>query len=236
VRIGLEGRAEFRLGLDPVARRIAARPRVLVAAAVTGIHGFLYFLPNHLRLGSATTLPLTELDRWMPFVPESAWIYWSAYALVFVAFVRCRRPQNVARFLCVMMTAIVAGTLVHWAFPTVYPLRPAGLPLSTDPLTRFGLEFFWAFETPASCLPSLHVATTLVAAIAVLRESRREGWLFLAWAGLVWASTLTLKQHYVLDLVAGAALGLVAWWAWSRVPSAPRAETIAVMRAGTGCD
>ncbi|WNG57717.1 phosphatase PAP2 family protein [Archangium gephyra] len=64
-------------------------------------------------------------------------------------------------------------------------------------------------RSPASCLPNLHVAAAFVSAFAVVGERRAP--LLVAWAALIWGSTLTTRQHYVVDGVAGLLLALAVW-------------------------
>jgi membrane-associated phospholipid phosphatase len=72
-----------------------------------------------------------------------------------------------------------------------------------------------------NCLPSLHVAQVYLAALSCNLVHRGVGKAALAWATLVALSTLFTKQHYVLDVVAGFALGLAAYLAFlHRLPRA----------------
>ena len=165
------------------------------------------------------------------FWPLSAWIYWSDYALVFVAFQRCRAPGTTARFVYALAALVVVGTGVHWLWPTVYPreLYPLA-PDGTGGITGYLFARFRAADTAASCMPSLHVAASYLAAFAALEGGRRHaGWL-VVWATAIFASTLTTKQHYLVDGVAGLALAAVTWFVASRVACGVRRAS-AVARA-----
>ncbi|MFZ5468757.1 MAG: phosphatase PAP2 family protein [Myxococcota bacterium] len=190
--------------------------KVAIASAATLVHGLLYLLPNHLRLVSASELPLTTLDRWIPFVPQTAWIYWSDYFLIFVAFSLCRSPGSTARFVYALFTVIAIGTGVHWLWPVEFPRHLYPLPLTVDALTAPALSLFRQLDSPGSCVPSLHVAASFIAAFAARSENARAGLALTAWAALIALSTLTLKQHYVIDVVTGVALAAVVRWGFYR--------------------
>jgi hypothetical protein len=67
-------------------------------------------------------------------------------------------------------------------------------------------------DRPVNFLPSLHVANACICGFAMGREP--NAWRYVApiWALLIVVSTLTTKQHFVVDLPAGAALaGLSVW-------------------------
>src|SRR5260370_25745185 len=92
-----------------------------------------------------------------------------------------------------------------------------------DPITRAALVAFRAVDTPASCLPSLHVAASYLAAFACWSQARRWRWMLLGWATGGAVATLTLKQHYFVDLLAGLALAGPLWLLFFRVlPRLPR--------------
>jgi membrane-associated phospholipid phosphatase len=73
-----------------------------------------------------------------------------------------------------------------------------------------------------AAFPSLHTAASLVALIFAWRHVRGWFWLLLPFVLGLWASTIYLRHHYFVDLVAGWLLGplaavlaprLDAWWA-----------------------
>jgi membrane-associated phospholipid phosphatase len=73
-----------------------------------------------------------------------------------------------------------------------------------------------------AAFPSLHAAVSLVALIYAWRFVRPWFWALLPFALGLWASTIYLRHHYTVDLIAGwllaplavaAAPRLDAWWA-----------------------
>jgi PAP2 superfamily len=62
-----------------------------------------------------------------------------------------------------------------------------------------------------SAMPSMHVAMATLFAIAAFKVGRAFGWLFTAYAVLIWIGSVHLGWHYALDGVAGAAMMLVVW-------------------------
>jgi membrane-associated phospholipid phosphatase len=66
-------------------------------------------------------------------------------------------------------------------------------------------------DPPYNCLPSLHVAHSFVSALACLRVHWVVGIVATVGASLVGLSTLFTKQHYVLDVLAGVLLAVVAY-------------------------
>jgi membrane-associated phospholipid phosphatase len=58
----------------------------------------------------------------------------------------------------------------------------------------------------------LHVSSCYLSSFVFLDEQRKKFPFFFAWATLVGVSTLTTKQHYIIDVVAGFALAVVSYW------------------------
>lgn len=104
-----------------------------------------------------------------------------------------------------MLTSVLAYT-VFVLFPSSYP-RPELF--SDDDPTSSLLLLVWAVDRPNNTFPSLHVALPFVLALACLEDDRRLG-RWLVWVALVPSlATLTVKQHYVVDVIGGGALALV---------------------------
>jgi membrane-associated phospholipid phosphatase len=74
----------------------------------------------------------------------------------------------------------------------------------------WALQCLYSADPPYNCFPSLHVAHSVLSALVCYRVHRRVGVLAIGCASLIALSTLFTKQHYVLDVVAGAFMGCVA--------------------------
>lgn len=199
------------LSMSGLSAWLERQNKVVLAVAAAVVHALLYGAPNRIHLAPPVELPMTWLDRAIPFMPLTLGVYLSAYLLVFSAFSLCRRPGSSARFIFAFFTVVGMATLVHWVSPTVYPRALFPVPEEASPLAHWMMVRFRELDSPASCLPSLHVAAAFVSAFAVVAEGDRRAPALLAWAALIWGSTLTTKQHYVVDGVAGLLLAVAVW-------------------------
>jgi membrane-associated phospholipid phosphatase len=112
-----------------------------------------------------------------------------------------------------MLNSILAA-VVFFVWPTTG--------VAQDPMSGGTVGLLWsvlqAVDRPANLFPSLHVANTCTCALALWRE--RGGWRLVApvWAVAIALSTLTTKQHLLIDLFGGLALaGFSDWLAVNRV-------------------
>ena len=166
----------------------------------------LYSLAAHYPLREPWTVPASTLDARIPMIAEFAWVY-ATYVLLLPALVLvARRQPGFARVFVTGMVCALANALIYILFPTSLAERidaPAGTLLA-------GIQ---ALDTTLCALPSGHVAlpVSLSAAAAMqVREHRAwAGWTFvlMVWTVLLAASTLFTRQHYLVDVAAGAMLG-----------------------------
>jgi membrane-associated phospholipid phosphatase len=184
-------------------------PKLAIAAGASLINGVLYLVPNHTQLRRARLLPWTAVDAAVPFVPATLWIYFSDYLLVATAFLLCRNWSEVRRFVRAYFALLVVGSTAHLLWPTTFP-RDA-FPVSGPGITVTAFQLLRRVDLPTSCLPSMHVAGSYLAAFSLWRHrpSVRAAWL--VWATAIAVSTLTAKQHYLVDVVAGLGMAAAFW-------------------------
>ncbi len=189
--------------------RIAAPAKVLLAAGASAMNALLYLVPNHLPLKTPALLPWTRLDAAVPFVPVTLWLYVSDYALVATAFLLVRTWGEARQFARAYFALLAVGAAIHLAWPTTFPRE--AFPLVGDGFTVRVFALLRRVDLPTSCLPSMHVAGSYLAAFSLWRHRRGVFTLYSSWATAVAVSTLTAKQHYAVDVVAGFALAAALW-------------------------
>jgi membrane-associated phospholipid phosphatase len=182
---------------------VAASGTVLLCAA-------MYFVPQHWGAGMPTELSLTALDRAVPFWPASGLVYFAAFGFLVATFLLLRDRGQVTRFLYASMLAQALAMLCFLIWPVRYPRELYPLPPGTSAIGVALVQYVRAMDAPVNCLPSLHVSTAMICALA-LRGRRWSGaaWIAVAASAI---STLTFKQHYVVDVACGAVLGAGVWW------------------------
>lgn len=185
-----------------------------------GIAAPLYLIPNHFPLLPPVELPLTAIDRLIPFVPETIWIYLSEYPLVISAYALTRDSATLTRYLKSTLALLVFSAVIFVLFPTTYPRHLFPLPETLDPFSRYLFQLQRTGDSPLNCFPSLHVCTVLAAALQLRGQSGRYLF-YMSWALLICLSTLTTKQHYLWDVLGGAALTGLAHFIFRSTPAAP---------------
>jgi membrane-associated phospholipid phosphatase len=212
--VGRQDAAGHRGGLRWLAGRIRplAGAKVGLTVGLTAVFALGWWAIPRYLVGEAHTLPLTALERRLPFVESFVYVYLSICLFMPLGpYLTIQRPalaRHAAGFLLVTLLAFLGFVL--------YPVRLP--PLEATPAT-LALQLL-VEDTRLNNLPSLHAAYTLYSLRywgELLPEvpgpgARRAVALGVgAWAGLVLASILLIKQHYLIDVVAGVALGELAY-------------------------
>lgn len=97
-------------------------------------------------------------------------------------------------------------------FPSVNPYVRADAPSPFDAISPGLDSAYYLLTTPDNTFPSLHVAFTLVLAIALWRAWPTWRASTATHAILLTLSVLLVRVHYWQDVVAGATIAIAGWW------------------------
>jgi hypothetical protein len=225
---------------DP--ERLAARVRVRYPIVVDRLLGL--GVPPTLRLQRRFASP-GHVNR---FERVLVWCHWMWFLVPHgsVAYVLVRDPARFPSAAARMYAVFDCGASFYWVIPTAPPWwaakqgqlgdGPGGAP---PEVRRMMLEYgeqFWGERwtdlydvlggNPLAAMPSLHFATSVMAAHLLSETGSVAGLAGWAYAGLLGLALVYLGEHYVADLVAGAAL------AEGVRRAAPRASPIVRALAG----
>ncbi|WP_326539575.1 phosphatase PAP2 family protein [Pseudorhodoferax sp.] len=199
-----------------------------------GVWTWLFFVVYFALLrepaAAVTTMPLTPLDGWFGFHPEALWPYLSLW--VYVGIAPALQPTLRTLLAYGIWTGLlcVLGLLCFYYWPTTVP--PQAHHIDAALAGNPGLALLRGVDAAGNACPSMHVAMAVFSGRWLQRQLAAVGaprWPRLASAAwllaIVW-STLALRQHVVLDVVAGALLGLAVAEAALRWGSAHRADAM----------
>lgn len=179
-----------------------------------------YLVIAEMTIGRTLHVPETALDRNVSLWPAWALVYGCLYLFLIVlpVFVVCQRKQ-IRRTVFAYLMVWIASYVCFLLYPTAAP-RPETV--TGDGFADWGLRFLYGADPPYNCFPSLHVAHSFVSALTCYRVHRRLGISATLCAVLIGISTLYTKQHYVVDVLAGTFLALLAYFIFLR--NYPREE------------
>ena len=198
-------KAQLRQGVFGTGRANAAIS-ILLAIGIyltTKVYALLNHGPNVLFLKS-------PLDDLIPVIPPFVIPYVSLEPFIYATLLllllfRTRIFQSAALSL---ITALWVS-YVFYFFLQSYIDRPR-LP-GTDTLTQM-IRDVYASDNAFNDFPSLHTSLSTILAIHWWRVDKRIGIPVAVWVGLIVASTVFVKQHYVADMISGLLLAFGVSW------------------------
>lgn len=180
-------------------------------------------------LGVAPTLRLQrlfahpgEIQGYEKFLVWTHWI-WFTVPHSAVAWVLLRDRERFPRAALMTYAVFDIGAAIYWLLPTAPPWYAAERGLLEDGHTprvrRMMIEYgaqFWRDRwgplysslagNPLAAMPSLHFATSVMAARVLSESGSTAGFIGWAYTASLGTALVYLGEHYVVDLMAGAAL------------------------------
>jgi membrane-associated phospholipid phosphatase len=182
---------------------------VIVTTLLTGLFLIGYLYVQRHPAYTPTIMPLTALDRMIPFQPQALLVYVSLWIYIGIGPGLQRTFAGVAVYGLWMCGLCIAGLAIFYFWPTQVPS------LTLDATGFPGFVLLRRVDEASNACPSMHVAAAIFTAVRVddvLRSTRSPLLLRLlngAWFVVIAYSTLAIKQHVALDVAAGALLGLI---------------------------
>jgi membrane-associated phospholipid phosphatase len=199
-------------------RELSYRMRKLLLLKLIGISAFVWlFFVGYFYLlghpsGPVTEMPLTALDRLIGFQPLAFGVYVSLWLYVGVAPGLMRDLRELLVYGLWMSALCATGLGIFYLWPTSVPPDAANA----------SIALLQGLDAAGNACPSMHVATAVFSMVWVDHVLRKIGApaplraLNAGWFVAIAYSTLAIKQHVVLDVLAGALLGgafaLVSLW------------------------
>ncbi|MDO4477990.1 MAG: phosphatase PAP2 family protein [Lachnospiraceae bacterium] len=157
------------------------------------------------------------IDDYIPVVPVFIFPYLAWFPLIgitmaFYAFFQ----KNDTEFRCyvsMVVLGIIFFVIICLVWPNGLELRPD---VSGPGFFNWALRTLYSNDTPTNVFPSLHVYQTLVAVVPTWRLYRKKHpvltWFVVVLAVLICLSTVFLKQHSIIDAVAGVVFAAIFYW------------------------
>lgn len=201
------------------------------------IAAILYLTSNHFHFFQPQLLPMSWVDHVVPFLPLTVWIYISEYIFFIAVYLTTKDVINLNRYIYSFLALQTFAVLIFWIWPTTYPRELFPLPSNLDPITYYVFNSLRQTDTAANCCPSLHVSSVYLSSFIFLKEQRKKFPFFFLWGTAIALSTLTTKQHYLIDVTAGLACAIVFHWIfhrWLRYSPLPASSCNAVSISADG--
>lgn len=189
-----------------------------IAGVLSAIE-FAYFALQKRMIAAGVTIhyPETWLDAHIPFVPEFVWPYWAYFAYLGVAVWLPKTRHDLAR----LAGGLVGVHLLGFASYLLYPSAMHRIDIACATLSCDMVGAMYLLDPGFGVFPSLHAACSVYIMLCVATYGSRYRWPIYLFGAAIVAATVLIKQHYIVDVPAGIALGyfggLLSWAAVDRL-------------------
>jgi membrane-associated phospholipid phosphatase len=179
---------------------------ILGGFLILGIYQ-VYFWCQRTSLTRPRELRLT-VDDWIPYWPAWVWIY----SLLYYPAILCTEltlasPDQFGRLVMSYVLLLGLQVTLFLACPVETPAARRDQNLGRTWSERL-LAFVQRFDARGNSFPSMHTSVAMLTALHLYPEL--GGWT-LVFPVLIALSCLFTKQHYVVDVLAGALVGWAAF-------------------------
>ena len=157
-----------------------------------------------------TQLPVDQL---IPFCPYFIFFYmsWSPLLAVLGVYLILKDAEGFRRYIWMLALSFFSATVFCVLVPNCQELRPADLQVRD--IFTWAVQLTYDLDTNTNVFPSVHVVGVIDAWFAIWHtrglKKRAWRWSTAVYGVLVIASTMFIKQHAVIDVLAGLAVGFL---------------------------
>jgi membrane-associated phospholipid phosphatase len=156
------------------------------------------------------------VDRLAVVLHASHFVYFFLVGLA----IWLRRPDAFRAYVRTMLIVMYGGLAMYLLVPTIPPWMASARFQQIDPIASIALRIYNAdvptltkalATNPIAAMPSLHAAFPAACSAILLRLFGWRAWWSAPYAILVALAVMYLGEHYLVDVLAGWVLGLVAY-------------------------
>lgn len=161
-----------------------------------------YIIIPKILIFEADTTPFHHLDQAIPFLSWTIAIYLTLYLQVTLVFFTVRNRGVLRKLFWAYMLGGLLLSFFYFFLPTTHNY-PSPVAECRNCFDR-GVLWLRATDIAANQFPSGHAFFSLLGPFLLISAGRYwKGTFFMIWAVLITASTLTVKQHNIVDMAAG---------------------------------
>jgi membrane-associated phospholipid phosphatase len=144
-------------------------------------------------------------EKDIPFVPVAIIGYSFVFVLVALLFLLIDNMPDFWDMFIRFFNMSLLCFIIFLIFPVRMDLRPEVI-MADDWITELVSFYFW-IDHPYNLFPSMHLSGSFFSAFYCMRRGPIIGWIAMIMAVIVGVSVVLLKQHYIMDVVAGLFVG-----------------------------
>lgn len=183
---------------------------VLVMGVIAGGYQ-LYFWTQRNNLQRRAMCLKTSLDDWIPFWPRWVWAYsFLYYVMIGLTVISIRDLAHGVHLIFGGLILLSSGALIFYLYPTNVPESYRHFQI--DNLSTRYLAFIQSMDNNRNAFPSMHCAIATYIGLAIVSLPTIGPWLGYGYIAIIALSCVVVKQHVIIDTLAGIGLGAVVFY------------------------
>lgn len=211
----MESKESLALGSHSPNKKLQRNTRFFLIIGVAALHICCWIMVNEInrRLPPSQLNNLSSVfDTWIPYLGWTFIFYYLGlfYLTLWAFFIVWKlKDKKFLRALYIYTAMIFTGALLQIAVPARSPY-----PADLNSIQQFIHEK--SYSGPYACFPSMHVTLTVLPALILFSVIRSRWTRFFStlMAVLIVVSTLTLKEHFFIDTLAGVVFAFIFYGFW----------------------
>ncbi len=149
-------------------------------------------------------------EKNIPLLPALIFAYVMIYIFLAVPYLVIEDLDYFKKIVKSFFICVTLHFAIFLIFPVGYNLRPV---VNPDQGWAYALvDFYYWLDLPYNSFPSMHISNAFLVAFFMRHHRPYWGWIMLPLAFLVAISVVLVKQHYIVDVVAGYLVGWSIFW------------------------
>ena len=186
--------------------------KLALSAALVALFVGGYYAIGHAQDPARAHILATRFDRALPYAPAWMFVYGGVYTALLLPLFVVKHAGLFRRVAAAYLVTLVVSFATFLVYPvTTRGFRPEVATLDARIFWQWGAALNYTLDPPLNSFPSLHVGTMTLATLIALKVDRLVGLFASAIALLIALSTMLVKQHYLADVLAGAAVAFFAY-------------------------
>lgn len=186
--------------------------KYLIILFIIYLIGFM-LLEN--KYSSRTIITSTLIDQYIPFneyfvIPYLLWFIFIALGFAYFIFVDSHGFKRTCYY---MFTGMFISLFIYFLFPNGQNLR---VTLSNDNIFQILVSFIYSIDSPTNVCPSIHVYNSVMMCVSLMKSKIFHQYhileiLTVILTIFICASTVFIKQHAFIDIIAALILALLVY-------------------------